>query len=484
MTADLENLLPSHGIPVEYVTTTDGTVAKEPSVCVKTKKKIKMKKKSTKGNEFFKEGFQQGYYQQSIETLAKGILIGLLLSLVFFLVLNTSRKQDDFSQNVPDDNNSKCHKRIIGYYNGARKITQQQIKKLTHIIFNGIQMQKDGKIDFGSDEQKLMFLDMKNKAKNMKSNVQLMFATDAYKDNNKLVAPVMAEPKSRKTWINSVALFLLEEQLDGVEIVYRWPKTLEDEKNFASFVRELRFKLEKVEKLAERKVPYIIGILSHSYDWTSEDVPLLDDILNYVDFLNVETNNFYAPWHRENEMAGPLSPLYSFGNDNKSIDSTMNAYTCKTMKPSKLNIILTFGGAHWENVSIDNTQSDDLFFNIDVLVTCSGTRCRWQKHSGTSYAWRSLETLGLNLEEASWHNVAKSPYIWHPNRRSFLTFENERSLEEKMEYILSKNLGGVTIDRIDQDDDWNTLLNAVTSMDMCSGSKFKKEEVKYDCGKL
>ncbi|EGT34340.1 hypothetical protein CAEBREN_14308 [Caenorhabditis brenneri] len=382
MTADLENLLPSQETPVEFITTTDGTVAKEPSVCAKTEKKIKLKKKSTKGNEFFKEGFQQGYYQQSIEGIAKGILIGLLLSLVFFLVLNTSRKQDDFSQN------------------------------------------------------------------------------------------------------DSVALFLLEEQLDGVEIVYRWPKTSEDEKNFASFVRELRFKLEKVEKLAERKVPYIIGILSHSYDWTSEDVPLLDDILNYVDFLNVETNNFYAPWHRENEMAGPLSPLYSFGNDNKSIDSTMNAYTCKTMKPSKLNVILTFGGAHWENVSIDNTQSDDLFFNIDVLVTYSGTSYRWQKHSGTSYAWRSLETLGLNLEEASWHNVAKSPYIWHPNRRSFLTFENETSLEEKMEYILSKNLGGVTIDRIDQDDDWNTLLNAVTSMDMCSGSKFKKEEVKYDCGKL
>ena len=62
---------------------------------------------------------------------------------------------------VSDDNNSKCHKRIIGYYNGAREITEEQIKKLTHIIFNGIQMQKDGKIDFGSDEKRLMFIDIR-----------------------------------------------------------------------------------------------------------------------------------------------------------------------------------------------------------------------------------------------------------------------------------------------------------------------------------
>ncbi|EGT60310.1 hypothetical protein CAEBREN_18996 [Caenorhabditis brenneri] len=324
MTTDLENLLPSQETPVEFITPTDGTVTKDPSVCVKTKKKIKLKKKSTKG-----------------------------------------------------------------------------------------------------------------------------------------------------VWINSVASFILEEQLDGVEIVYRWPETSEDRKNFALFVRELKFKLARVEKIAKRKAPYIIGIYSSAYVWASKDVSLLDDIRNYVDFFNVETDNFYAPYHKNNIMTGPLSPLYSLGKDDKSIDRTMEKYTCKTMKPSQLNVILSFGGVHWENVHKSSAEPDDIHFYV-----------RDRNYSGYHFSWRYLKFFGFNLNKASFHVVAKTPYIWDKNHRSFVTFENERSLEEKMEYILSKNLGGVAIDRIDKDDDSHTLLNAVTSMNMCSGPKFAEDEIKYNCGKL
>ncbi|EGT60306.1 hypothetical protein CAEBREN_23155 [Caenorhabditis brenneri] len=274
-------------------------------------------------------------------------------------------------------------------------------------------------------------------------------------------------------WINSIVSFILEHQLDGVEIVYRWPETSVDEDNLAFFVRELRYKLEKAEKLAKRKFPYIISIYSRAHLWATKDVPLLDDLLNYVSFFNVETYNFYAPWHVGNIMTGPQSPLYSLGNDNRSIDWTMNAYTCKIMKPSQLNVIIPFGGAYWKNVSKNGAQADDLHFNV------GGTR-----YSGSYYAWRDLETLGFNLTKASWHNVTKTPYIWHSNNRSFLTFDDERSMKEKMEYIISKNLGGVTMDAIDEDDDSHTLLNAVTSRGMCSGPKIGKEEIMYNCNKL
>ncbi|EGT60311.1 hypothetical protein CAEBREN_16946 [Caenorhabditis brenneri] len=355
MTTDLENLQPSQVTPVEHKTATDGTVAKEPSVCAKTKKKkIKLKKKSTKGNENFKEGFQQGSYQQSLEDLARGILIGFLLCFICFLVL------------------------FLGFF----------------------------------------------------------LASYAVRKHNNV------------------------------------PETSEDRKNFAFFVRELRFKLAKVEKIAKRKVPYIISIYSHPYSWTTKDAPLLDDIRNYVNFFNVETDNFYGPWHENITMTGPISPLYSLGNDNRSIDWTMGSYTCKTMKPSQLNVILSFGGAHWRNVSDGVTQADDIHFNV------TGRNC-----SGYYFRWRDLKANSFwNLTKTSWHDVAKTPYIWSPDNQSFITFENERSLEEKMEYILSKNLGGVTLAAIDEDDDTNTLLNAVTAMNMCSGPKFAVDKMKYNCG--
>ncbi|CAL2046378.1 unnamed protein product [Caenorhabditis brenneri] len=459
MTADLENLLPRQEPPVEFITLTDGTVTKKPSVCAKTKKKIKLKKKLIKTASGYGSGI--------------AFLIGFFLCLIFSSILFTVRTHSDCSRNATDENNSKCKKRFVGYYSGHRKITEEQIEKLTHIIFNGIQMQEDGKIVFGSYKKRQMFIDMKNKARKKESDVKLMFATDAHRLNHKLIAPVMTESKLRKIWISSVSSFLLEQQLDGVEISYRWPITSEDKENFAFFVRELRYELEKVDKLAKRKDPFIISIHSHPSYWTPEDVPLLDDILNYVDFFNVETDNFYVPVCTKNNMTGPQSPLYSLGNDNQSIDDTMKAYTCRTMKPSQLNVILPFRVTYWKIVSKNVTQADDL--HIDV----GGTHI-----SGYHFAWRDLSPLGWNSTQASWHNVAKTPYIWHSNQRSFVTFENQRSLKIKMEYILSKNLGGVTVDTIDEDDDSNTLLNALTSMDACSGPKFQKEEIMYNCNKL
>lgn len=43
-----------------------------------------------------------------------------------------------------------------------------------------------------------------------------------------------------------------------------------------------------------------------------------------------------------------------------------------------------------------------------------------------------------------------------------------------MKYLAAKNLGGVIVEHIEADDDENTLLNAVTSVDLCSGPKYKK----------
>ncbi|CAL2046376.1 unnamed protein product [Caenorhabditis brenneri] len=459
MAVFFENRLPNQETPVEYFALTEGITPREPLVVLSS------------GSEINKDS-RHISYKQSFKRYVIGFVVGFLLSVVLFMIIYSFLKQDACSQSKQDDDVSNCKKRIVGYFQGDRKITEEQIEKLTHIIFNGVKMQKDGKIDFGSDEKRLMFLDMKNKARNMKSDVQLLFATDSYTVNIEMVAPVMTESKMRKTWISSIASFLLEQQLDGVEIYYRWPITAEDEENFAFFIRELRYKLEKVKILAKRKIPFIICIRSPSQFWTSNDVPLLDDILNYVEFLNIETSSFYAPWYKGTIMASPISPLYSLSGDNKSVDWTMEAYTCKTMKSNQLNVMIPFRGALWENVNINVTRVDDLHFYV-------GGR----NYSGTHVAWRDLKALGWNLIKASWNNASKTPYTWHPNNRSFITFENQRSLEEKIEYIISKNLGGATIDRIDEDDDSNTLLNAVTSVNMCSGPKFKRNEIKYDCGK-
>lgn len=410
---------------------------------------------------------------QLIKRYVYGFSLGFLFCLVTLLVSTAVWKTYERSLTESEKTDGVCQKRLIAYYNGwdNRKITEKQIEKLTHIIFDGVKLKADGSISFGSDEQRLLFVDMRNKARVMKSNVTIMFSTDSYADNFEHLSPVMGQSKSRKNLINSIAAFLLEQQLDGVELYYRWPESKEDKENYVFFVRELRYRLEDLEKLAKRAQPFVIAVVTPPSNWAWEEETIIQELLKSVDFFNVETENFYGPWHK-NAMTGPLSPLYS-NTYNQSIDWTMKAYTCKTLEPSRFNFIVPFRGAYFKNVKYSFRSRDNLYRLVDKIDG---------KVNGTPAAWRYLNKFGFKLNSSSWHNETKTPYIWDSDERILYTFDNERSLMEKLNYTVSKNLGGVAVLRLEYDDDENTLFNAVTSIDLCSGPKLGKDEIKYECG--
>ncbi|EGT34306.1 hypothetical protein CAEBREN_24459 [Caenorhabditis brenneri] len=266
-----------------------------------------------------------------------------------------------------------------------------------------------------------------------------------------------------RVWIDSISSFILENHLDGVELYYRWPKSKEDKDNYVFLARELRYKLQSIERITRRQTPYIISVLASPFNWNAKGESLIFDLSPSVDFFNVETENFNAPWHGTGQ-ASPFSPLYS--SNQESIDFTMKAYVCTTKLPNRFNFIVPFRGAFWKNV--ERPSKDDEHYKSVGMKNDSE---EW-------VAWREFKK-GWNISSAIWDDVSRTPYILDLINRTLLTFENERSLREKMEYVVSKNLGGITIDRVDWDDDSNTLLNALTSVDVCSGPKFKNNEINY-----
>ena len=108
-----------------------------------------------------------------------------------------------------------------------------------------------------------------------------------------------------------------------------------------------------------------------------------------------------------------------------------------------------------------------------------------------------------DLSAARLHEKSKAPYIWNAGSRKFLGFENPASLEEKVRYATDKwvspvnqypvvysqsllakytflrNIGGLMIWALDQDDDANTLLNIVSSAGLCAGGS--GDSIKHTC---
>lgn len=112
---------------------------------------------------------------------------------------------------------------------------------------------------------------------------------------------------------------------------------------------DLRAKLGQLQLQLGRKTPYTISIAAAAGEWTIIPGYDLGGILQYVDFINVMTYDYYGAWEAPNgAFTGPPAPLYAgvpAGFSGKlNVDYTMKYYSCVTKQPYKLNLGIPFYG--------------------------------------------------------------------------------------------------------------------------------------------
>ncbi|KAF1765220.1 hypothetical protein GCK72_005172 [Caenorhabditis remanei] len=350
-----------------------------------------------------------------------------------------------------------CGKRIVGYYTEwePRKITDKQLRKLTHLIFTNVTMNAAGEVNYHSSEQRRDFLNMKKTAKGKNLNMKVMFAIGGHL-NSQYYSEVVADLEKRKTFINGIISFISRYQLDGVDLFWNWPEGEEDISNYTELIKQLRTKLTELSKSKSRKDPFLLSVVVPSGPNNFESYFKIDGFLDYVDFINIVAYDYYGPWGgRRGAIVGPNAPLY--GGQRGNVDETMRYLICKTKKPNKLNMAVSFYGRYWMNVIDD---SNEMWKTAEL---------KNGEARGMFVPWKNLGREGWNKSEAMWHEETRIPYIWKPKERMFFVFENERSLKEKMDYAVNSNIGGVYMWALGADDDENTLLNLVSSTELCEG---------------
>ncbi|UMM18392.1 hypothetical protein L5515_014478 [Caenorhabditis briggsae] len=180
---------------------------------------------------------------------------------------------------------------------------------------------------------------------------------------------------------------------------------------------QLRKKLNELEKKADQKLVLSIVAPRAGIDWESGFD--LDGILEHVDFINVLSMDYYAPWpNQSGTPAGPSAPLYSGIGPRKNfnVDYTMRYYIGETKQPGKFNIVVPFYVRLWRNVKEKLKPDSEVFRNVEL---------KDEKVEGDSYMSRStVEHEGFKLKPASWDSETKTSYIIDHAARTFLTFEN------------------------------------------------------------
>ncbi|GGD51483.1 glycoside hydrolase family 18 protein [Lacimicrobium alkaliphilum] len=375
------------------------------------------------------------------------LMASLFLSLIILLSSYAANAADDDAQdNVPGTV-------IIGYiFNPGPELDTDQIaaEKLTHINYAFSRI-VDGKLTEGfefdqQNYQQLHSLKERNPELRILSSIGGWTWSDTFSD-------MAAEPASRQKFIRSAIEFVRRHQLDGLDIDWEYPGLVgagntfrgEDGQNFTILLRQLRQALDKLEQEVNR--PLLLTIASGGFSDYVEKAEL-GQWQQYLDYINIMAYDYNFP--SDGAITGHHAGLFSHPSDGtqNSADNAVKQHIKAGVPANKLVLGVPFYGRMWMQVSDDN---NGLFQpgNSNTLEL-----------GGGSYKNLHNNLIGKNGYERHWDDTAKVPWLWNPEKKILISYEDSESLRHKSQYVLDNNLAGVMFWRYNSDHQ-NTLLNSL-----------------------
>uniref|UniRef100_A0AC35U694 GH18 domain-containing protein n=1 Tax=Rhabditophanes sp. KR3021 TaxID=114890 RepID=A0AC35U694_9BILA len=396
------------------------------------------------------------------------------------------------TQNPVNYSSGSCGKRVVGYYTSwlDRYITEKQAKGLTHVIFAFFHMDKDGKLFVSKkgtdDENSLEMKKLKHLMDMRKVNPELkiMFAVGGW-ENSQHFSNLCSNDGSMQKFVDEILRITHLYGFDGVDVDWEYPTTggsvegiPADKQNYVTLMRQLREAFNVYENKVNRVEKLLISFAGAAGEWTLDPGFDLSALKEYVNFMNIMSYDYFGAWESKwGAYTGPPAPLYHGSlktmSGKMNVDWTMKYYYCKVRSLQQLNMGIPFYGRFWNNVGEAIDSNDDMW----RLATKNADG----KFEGGHIQWRELMSKAnetWKTDEAKFHEKTRVPYVFR--NRKFLSYENPRSIKEKMMYTQRKGLGGVMIWAIEYDDDKSSLLETVNSVDLCEESTEKG----YKCSPL
>lgn len=317
---------------------------------------------------------------------------------------------------------------LTGYYSGnASSIDRYPVQKLTHIIYSFCHL-KGNRLHIGRDSSTVKKLvGLKTKFPSLK----ILLSLGGW-GGCATCSPVFSTARGREEFAVSVKGLSDRFHTDGIDIDWEFPAApgfpghpwlAADRDNFTALMKILRDKLGKdkeISFLAACFSPY----LRQAIDWKR--------VMPFVDRVNLMTYDIIGS---KNKLTGHHANLYSTTWQRESADNAIRYLDSLQIPLNKVVIGVAFYGREFINVP-DKNHGLHQPGNFKRFITLNSLRKNYTAANGYTYYW---------------DEEAQAPYLYNPQKRSYITYDNERSAAAKSKYVKEKGLNGIMFWELRQD---------------------------------
>lgn len=339
---------------------------------------------------------------------------------------------------------------VAGYYAGWAAYSgytpdKVPVANLTHLLYAFANIDGSGRITAGDPQVDYQNFELLRARKARWPHLRTLISVGGWEWSGGF-SQMAATEKGRARFADSVAEFIVKYGFDGVDLDWEYPvgggkagngASPADKKNFTLLLQSLRRRLDEQGRADGRD--YLLTIAGGAGTAYAGNVAL-DEIAQYLDFAVIMTYDMHGSFDRYTDLNAPLYPGRNSPQQVWSVDQSVDLWMNRGFPGAKLVLGVPFYGYRYTGVSgggtgLYRTYSGFGPVTYDEII---------QKYLGSST--RCYGAMG------------KTPWLF--NGSTFITYEDETSIQTKCAYIQDKGLAGAAIWELSNNKD-GALLKAL-----------------------
>ncbi|MCH2108826.1 MAG: glycoside hydrolase family 18 protein [Polyangiaceae bacterium] len=279
--------------------------------------------------------------------------------------------------------------------------------------------------------------------KKTKPNLDVMLSVGGWAFNDEPTAWVFSalaeSPERRGHFIRQSIKYLRKYGFDGLDLDWEFPGVSErggrevDSENFTALLRELRAAFaQEAKDSGQTELLLTIAAPAGHYYAQHQQLGKIHEALNWI---NVMTYDYHGNWDKKTGANAPL------GGGEPDIPSTIAMYKAAGVPADKIVLGFATYARGWGGVEEAKPGADG------PEPGPSGACGKDSLKASEVEDW-----VNKGVYTSSWDEGSQTPFAYDAEKKFYVSYENQRSVDAKLDYLEAEGLRGGMFWAIDLDD--------------------------------